>query len=150
MKKQLYAQRTYDEALVWLRNHGFELLDAPGTASHRMFLKKYGCSAAIERAPDGTCHIFAHPGILMGGEIAKVVDRGFQKFLKSSKLERAATADDLKALHKFSEELKEAMGTVSLYNEALGSVSESYMYDRVNGREADPQPKRPWDEKKKA
>ncbi len=32
--------RTYDEALNWLREHGFDLIEAPGTQG-RVFLKKY-------------------------------------------------------------------------------------------------------------
>ena len=67
--------------------------------------------------------------------------------LKTSKTEVAATADHLKALQQFSEELKEALGLPSLYNESLGTVSEAYQYDRVVGRdkpEAE-RPKRPWE-----
>jgi hypothetical protein len=66
--------------------------------------------------------------------------------LKTSKAEYPATADHLKALHDFSEELKEGLGMISLYNEGLGTVSEAYHYDRVRDRdlpEAE-RPKRPW------
>jgi len=59
---------------------------------------------------------------------------GYQKFFKTSKLEIPATADHLRSLHEFSEELKEAMGATSLYNEALGTTSDVYQYDRVKGR----------------
>lgn len=137
--------RTYDEAVNWLRSHDFELLEAPG-AANRIFLKKYKCSAAIEKTPDGGVRIFAYPGNLIGGEIAKLVDRGYQKFLKTSKAEVPATAEHLKALHSFSEELKEALGATSLYNESLGTVSESYTYDRVKDRDLpdSSRPRRPW------
>jgi hypothetical protein len=64
-----------------------------------------------------------------------LVDRGYQKFFKTSKLEIPATADQLRSLHEFSEELKEAMGATSLYNESLGTTSDVYEYDRVKGRE---------------
>jgi len=139
------APRTFDEAVNWLRAHGFELLEAPGTAN-RIFIKKYKCSAAIEKTPDGGVRIFAYPGNLIGGEIAKLVDRGYQKFLKPSKTEIAATADHLTALHSFTEELKEAIGAPSLYNESLGTVSEAYTYDRVKDRDLpeSAKPKRPW------
>src|ERR1700746_2121134 len=137
--------RTYDEALAWLREHGFDVLEAPGT-SGRVFLKKYNVSAAIQKdGPDGV-KIFAYPGYLVGTEISKLVNKGYQQFLKTSKTEVPATADHLKALHDFSEELKEALGLPSLYNESLGTVSESYPYDRVKDRDraqAD-RPKRPW------
>lgn len=138
-------QKSYEEAMIWLRDHGFDLLEAPGT-QFRTFLKKYNVSAAIQRLDDGGVKIFAYPGYLIGGEISKLVDRGYQKFLKTSKLEMAATADHLKAIHQFSEELKEALGLTSLYNESLGSVSESYHYDRVKDRDMpeEDRPKRPW------
>jgi hypothetical protein len=66
--------------------------------------------------------------------------------LKTTKAEYPATADHLKALHDFAEELKEGTGGISLYNEALGTVSESYMYDRVKGRDVPEgeRSKRPW------
>jgi hypothetical protein len=137
--------KSFEDADSWFRNHGFDVLDAPG-ASGRVFLKKYNCSAAIERSPDGAVKIFAYPGCLIGGEISKLVDQGYQKVLKTAKGVYPATADDLKALHSFAEELKEGTGGISLYNESLGTVSESYMYDRVRGRdlpEAE-RPKRPW------
>jgi hypothetical protein len=143
------APRTFDEAVNWLRSHDFELLEAPGTAN-RIFLKKYKCSAAIEKTQDGGVRIFAYPGNLISGEIAKLVDRGYQKFLKTSKSEISATAGHLKALHSFSEELKEAIGATSLYNESLGSVSEAYTYDRVKDRDLpdSSRPKRPWQRKR--
>ena len=144
MAKKL-SQKSYADAVSWFRDHGFDILEAPAT-SNRIFLKKYNVSAAVEQAPDGSAKIFAYPGNLVGGEISKLVDKGYQKFLKTSKLEIPATADHLKALHDFSEELKEGIGATSLYNESLGTVSESYHYDRVKDRdkaETD-RPKRPW------
>ena len=148
MAKQV-KPKTFEDATAWVRDHGFELLEAPGTQG-RIFLKKYNVSAAIERTPDGGVKIFAYPGYLVGGEIAKLVDRGYQKFLKTTKTEIAATADHLKALHSFSEELKEALGLNSLYNESLGTVSESYHYDRVKDRDLPEttRPKRPWEQAK--
>lgn len=138
-------ERTYDEAVSWLRDHGFDLIEAPGTQG-RVFLKKYNCSAAIQKNGDDGVKIFAYPGCLIGGEISKLVNKGYQQFLKTAKTEVPATADHLKALHQFSEELKEALNLPSLYNESLGTVSESYHYDRIKDRDK-PQverPKRPW------
>jgi hypothetical protein len=138
-------QQSYEDAVSWFRNHGFELTEAPG-ASNRIFLRKYKVSAAIEPASDGGVKIFAYPGYVIGGEISKLVDHGYQKVLRTSKADYPATADHLKALHDFSEELKEGIGATSLYNESLGTVSESYMYDRVRGRDLpeSERPKRPW------
>ena len=139
--------RSFEEVVAWFREHGFDVLEAPGTAN-RVFLKKYKCSAAIERSEDGGVRIFAYPGYMMGGEISKLVDHGYQKVLKTSKAEYPATADHLKALHDFAEELKEGIGAISLYNEGLGTVSESYMYDRVRDRDLpeSERPERPWQE----
>ena len=140
------VERTYEEALNWLREHGFDLIEAPGTQG-RVFLKKYNVSAAIQKDGDDGTKIFAYPGYLIGGEISKLINRGYQQFLKTSKTEVPATADHLKALQQFTEELKEGLQLPSLYNESLGTVSESYQYDRVEDRDkpATERPKRPWE-----
>jgi hypothetical protein len=112
-----------------------------------VFLRKHNVSAAIQKGPDDMVEIFAYPGYLIGSEISKLVNRGYQQFLKTSKTEIPATADHLKALQQFSEELKEALGLPNLYNESLGTVSESYHYDRIENRDKEPvdRPKRPWE-----
>jgi hypothetical protein len=138
--------KTYDEALVWLRDNGFDLTEAPGM-NGRVFLRKYNVSAAIQKTPEDGVKIFAYPGCLIGSEISKLVNRGYQQFLKTSKNEVPASADHLKALHSFAEELKVALGMPSLYNESLGTVSESYQYDRIENRDKAvvDRPKRPWE-----
>jgi hypothetical protein len=133
--------RTYEDALGWLRENGFDILEAPGT-QNRVFLKKVNCSAAIEKAGEDGVRLFAKPGYLIGGEISRLIDKGYQKFLKTTKTEIPATADHLTALHQFSEELREALGEVSLYNESLGTVSDRYVYDRVKDRDL-PEAQRP-------
>lgn len=145
MSKTIEA-RTYEEAVAWLRDHGFDVTEAPGT-NDRIFLRKYNVSAAIQKAPGDGVKIFAYPGYLVGSEISKLVNRGYQQFLKTSKAEVPATADHLKALHSFAEELKVALGLPSLYNESLGTVSESYHYDRIEDRDkaSVDRPKRPWE-----
>jgi len=139
-------QRTFDDATQWLRDHGFDLIEAPGMQG-RVFLKKYNVSAAIQKDGDDGVKIFAYPGYLINGEISKLINRGYQQVLKTSKTEVAATADHLKALQQFTEELKDALCLPSLYNESLGTVSESYQYDRIEDRDkpAMDRPKRPWD-----
>src|SRR5436853_3154029 len=139
-------ERTYEDALNWLRDHGFDLIEAPGT-QNRVFVKKYNVSAAIQKNGDDHVKIFAYPGYLIGSEISKLVNKGYQQFLKTAKAEVPATADHLKALHQFTEEFKEALCLPSLYNESLGTVSESYQYDRIKDRDKPKaeQPKRPWE-----
>jgi hypothetical protein len=145
MSKAIEA-RTYEEALAWLREHGFDVTEAPGM-NGRVFLRKYNVSAAIQKNAEDGVKIFAYPGYLIGSEISKLVNRGYQQFLKNSKTEVPATADHLKALQSFAEELKVALGLPSLYNESLGTVSDSYHYDRLKDDDKAPvdRPKRPWE-----
>ena len=73
------------------------------------------------------------------------MDGGYQKFfLTPSGIRKPALAEDLKALHDFEEDLKEALGQTSLYNESLGTVSTLYQYDRVQDRDRGV-PKRIWE-----
>ena len=83
MSKAIEA-RTYEEALAWLREHGFDVTEAPGT-NGRVFLRKYNVSAAIQKTAEDGVKIFAYPGYLIGSEISKLVNRGYQQFLKTSK-----------------------------------------------------------------
>jgi hypothetical protein len=130
-------QRSFNDVLSILGSQRFDVAPAQEGAKrtpNAFQVRKYGCAAEIAAAPDGTVEILARPGWLLNGEISRLLDRGYQKFLKSSKLEIPATADHLRAIHEFSEELKEASGATSLYNEALGTTSDVYNYDRVMGR----------------
>ena len=130
--------RTFNDVLVLLASQRFDVAPAQDGAKrvlNAVQVRKYGCAAEIAAAPDGTVEILARPGWLLNGEIARLVDRGYQKFLKTSKLEIPATAEHLRAIHEFTEELNEAIGATSLYNQALGTTSNVYNYDRVQGRE---------------
>ena len=81
----------------------------------------------------------------MGSEIGSLVDGGYQKFFRTpSGKTKPATAAELKAIHDFEEDLKEALGLESLYNESLGTVSTFYLYDRVKDRDHGV-PKRVWE-----
>src|SRR5207237_4442709 len=134
MATKIIEERTFEDAVQWLRDNGFDLIEAPGTQG-RVFLRKYNVSAAIQKNGEDGVKIFAYPGYLISGEIAKLINRGYQQFLKTTKTEVPATADHLKALHQFTEEFKEALGAPSLYNESLGTVSDAYVYDRVEERD---------------
>jgi hypothetical protein len=79
------------------------------------------------------------------GQVARLLDRGYQKFLKTPQFELPASAAQLQAIHLFSEELSQLIGTICLYNEALGTTSDLYEYDRLKGRETpEPPPVQPW------
>ena len=129
--------RSFNDVLSLLGSQRFDVAPAhegskrtPGAVQ----VRKYGCAAEIAGAPNGTVEILSRPGWLLNGEISRLLDRGYQKFLKTPRLEIPATADHLRAIHEFSEELKEAAGAESLYNESLGTTSDVYDYDRVKGR----------------
>jgi hypothetical protein len=129
---------TFNDVVALLGGQRFDVAPAQDGAKrtpNAVQVRKYGCAAEIAAAPDGTVEILARPGWLLNGEIARLLDRGYQKFIKTSKLEIPATADHLRAIHEFTEELNEAIGATSLYNEALGTTSNVYNYDRVKGRE---------------
>jgi hypothetical protein len=140
--------RTYNDVLSTLGSEKFDVSPAGHGASRvsgANRVSKYGCAAEIaplpaddkSRADSGAfVRVTVRPGWVLGGDIATLVDRGYQKFIKTPKLEIPATADTLRALHRFNEELTEAAGGLVLYNESLGTTSDEYVYDRVKGREA--------------
>ncbi|HEY0795374.1 MAG TPA: hypothetical protein VGD64_06295 [Acidisarcina sp.] len=170
-------QRGFDEAVGELRRLGFDVSEGGGVAkvagasevvlpdlrsreteaSHEpglidgrpagMLVRKNGIGAVLVQGADGFAELSAQPGVMLGGEIARLLDRGYQKFFKTSTMEVPATAAQLRAVHDFTEELKLATGSVSLYNESLGTVSDRYMYDRVKGRDLPEaqRPARPWE-----
>ena len=128
--------RSFNDVLSILGGQRFDVAPAQEGAKrtpNAFQVRKYACAAEIAAAPDGSVEVLARPGWVLNG--ARLLDRGYQKFIKTSKLEIPATADHLRALHEFSEELREAIGATSLYNEALGTTSDVYHYDRVKGRE---------------
>src|SRR3979411_1758153 len=100
MAKTIEA-RTYEEALAWLREHGFDVQDAPGM-NGRVFLRKYNVSAAIQKTPEDGVKIFAYPGYLIGSEISKLVNRGHQQFLKTAKTEVPASSPHLTDFDSFA------------------------------------------------
>lgn len=128
-----------------LRSHGFEAAPANGVPGG-VLVSKHGAGAVLVAVEGAAAAYAVRPGILVRGEVARLVDRGYQKFIKSSQFELPATAQQLHAIHTFSEELTQLTGGVSLYNESLGTTSDRYLYDRLQGREADqPRGARPWE-----
>lgn len=141
----------FDQALDLLRARSFSVEPYKGVAGG-MFVSKHfvghGVGAVLVPSADkNDPPAFAvAPGILIRGEIARLVDRGYQKFIKSSQFELPATAAQLHHIHAFSEELRQLTGEISLYNESLGTTSDLYQYDRLKGREApQPEPPQPWE-----
>jgi hypothetical protein len=137
----------FDQALQILRVHSFDVTPFAG-AANGVLAAKHGVAAILVpgTTPENPVAFQTHPGVLVRGEVARLLDRGYQKFIKTSKFELPATASQLQAIHAFSEELNLLLGDVTLYNESLGTTSDVYLYDRLKGREpAQPAPARPWE-----
>ena len=104
-----------------------------------------GIVAAIFEDGGALPRVVERAGIIMGNEIGALIDGGFQKFFQTpSGKRKPAVAGELKAIHEFQEDLREAFGMESLYNESLGTVSTFYQYDRVKDRDRGV-PKRVWE-----
>jgi hypothetical protein len=138
---------SFQQALEILTTHSFDVAPYVEVANG-VLASKHGAAAVLVPGKDKSEPVaFAvHPGILVKGEVARLLDRGYQKFIKTPQYELPATANHLQAVHAFGEELKLLIGDVSLYNESLGTTSDLYLYDRLKGREAaQPAPTRPWE-----
>jgi hypothetical protein len=133
----------FDRTLDALRAHSFDVAPAAGAAGGAL-VGKYGAAAVLVAAEDAAAAFAVHPGVLIQGQVARLLDRGYQKFIKTSQFELPASASQLHTIHRFSEELHQLTGTIGLYNESLGTTSDLYEYDRLTGREAaQPAPPRP-------
>lgn len=142
---------SFDEMLETLRARSFDVAPWKGVADGKI-VSKNGVAAVLvpgktdERLESGGARLALTPGVLVRGEIARLVDRGYQKFIKTRQYELPATAEQLKAIHRFEEELNAVTGALGLYNEALGTTSDVYQYDRLQGREEPgPASARPWE-----
>ncbi len=125
-------QPSFEERLDALRKAGF---DTAREAGGRVKVSKNGSAAMITDRP-GDCPHIERAGWIIGNDIALLVDGGFQKFWRVGNQRRApALADQLKALHAFEEDLREALGLESLYNTSLGTVNDLHLYDRLEGRD---------------
>ena len=156
----------FDQTLETLRAHSFDVQPSSVVAGG-VLVSKHGAGAVLVPAKparkgagqvssDGSgagdegglspAAFAERPGALVNGEVGRLLDRGYQKFIKTSKFELPASASQLQGIHLFSEELKQLTGAISLYNESLGTTSDVYQYDRLKGREAaEPAPERPWE-----
>jgi hypothetical protein len=130
---------SFQERVDILRKAGFVAQTLP---DGRVRILKHGVGAVIGDEGKNQPTI-ERAGILAGDEIATLLSGGYQMFLQTLSGRRlAATAKELRALHEFEEDVKEALGIESLYNTSLGTISRSHMYDRVEGRDTGTE--RPW------
>lgn len=101
-------------------------------------MEKYGCGAEFRQDGDGRYQLTIIPTIMVKGQFSRLWDAGYQKFLLTDEgVKLPALASHLQNLRKYNEELLTALGIPTFYNEALGSVSQVSVYDRVKGREGD-------------
>jgi hypothetical protein len=130
-RRRAPKQIFFGERLEDLRRDGFtvETLGEGRVKIHR------GCCAAFVGDVPGGLPQVERAGVVIGAEIACLIDGGFQKFLETpGGARKPALASELKALHNFQEDLREALGLTSLYHESLGTVSDRHAYDRLTGR----------------
>ena len=122
-----HAPPTFEQALDEARRQCFTVEST--SAGYR--LTKNGCAAVIDRE----ARFVERPGWLVNGEIARLVDGGYQKFFQTRDGRiHPAQAHHLGAIHDVDAELRHIFRLTSLYNESLGTVSDRYMYDRLEGR----------------
>jgi len=126
----------FEERIAGLKELRFT---ATMESAGRCRVTRDGCGAVIEDLGSGKMGI-GKAGGLVGGEIALLIHGGFQMFLRTpSGKEVPALATHLKALHQFDDDLREGLGLTTLYNQALGTVCDDHLYDRVEDRDAGPQ-----------
>lgn len=132
---------TFSDRIDQARSAGFQVASGPQGATR---VSRDGIACDLREGADGLPDL-SLTGALAGNEIAPLVELGYQKVWQTSSGKRLpATADHLKALHAFTEDLREALGLTSLYNEGLGTVNQVHLYDRVVDRDLKHE-KKPWE-----
>jgi hypothetical protein len=127
-------ERFSQKAMESLAALGF----AVGSTRGVVRVEKYGCGSEFRKEGDGSYQMTVMPTIMLKGQFTRLWDAGYQKFLLTDDgLKIPALAQHLHNLRKFNEELRTALGVPTFYNEALGSVSQLSVYDRVKGRPGD-------------
>lgn len=124
---------TFEDRLQTLRELGFKTENAAsGTRVSRDGM------GAIVRSGSGEAAVEAEKGgLLLGDEIGHLTNAGYQMFFRTPSGHMVpARAPQLKALHAFNEDLREALGETSFYNQSLGTTTEAHLYDRVKDRDA--------------
>ena len=124
----------FDERMGAARSAGFTTASSGGG---RTRIERNGVACIAEDGGDGTPRFTERAGVVMGSEIGGLTDGGYQKFFATpSGKRKPAQAHELKEIQNFQEDLREALGLTALYNESLGTVSNKYIYDRVEGRDS--------------
>jgi hypothetical protein len=133
---------TFEDHMSAARAAGFRTESAGGGKTR---IDRKGIAVVMQPGPDGIPQVTERAGVVMGKEIGTLTDEGFQKFFTTpSGKRKPAQAEELKEIHNFQEDLRESLGLTTLYNESLGTVSNLYVYDRVEGRDSGKHDK-PWE-----
>jgi hypothetical protein len=134
-------QPSFKERIDSLKGFGFT---TNFVNPRRVIVSRDGIGATIDETTGEHPHV-NKAGLIVGEEIGLLVNGGYQMFWKTPSAHRVpAQASQLKALHNFQEDLKEALGLPSLYNESLGTTSDLHLYDRVEHRDEGDSHK-PWE-----
>lgn len=124
-------ERFAPKAIEGLAALGFKVGSTRGVVR----VEKYGCGAEFRKGTDEQYQLTILPTIMLKGQFTRLWDAGYQKFLLTDDGQKLpALASHLENLRRFNEELRTALGVPTFYNEALGSVSQISVYDRVRGR----------------
>jgi hypothetical protein len=127
-------ERFSQKAIESLAALGFSVGSTRGVVR----VEKYACGAEFRKGSDSLYQMTILPTIMINGQFTRLWDAGYQKFLLTDDGHKLpAVATHLENLRKFNEELRTALGVPTFYNEALGSVSQVTVYDRVKGRKGD-------------
>jgi hypothetical protein len=133
---------TFEDRLSAARSAGFRTESVGGGKTR---IERNGIAAVAQAGEADMPKFTSRAGVVFGDEIGTLTDGGYQKFFITPHGKRKpALAHELRAIQDFQEDLREAMGLVSLYNESLGTVSNQYIYDRVEGRDKGKHDK-PWE-----
>ena len=126
------APTTLDQRISGLKSLGFSI-ESDGKGGYKVTHNGYG--ALVSEGADGKT-FSKRAGMVISGEIGHLTNAGYQMFFRTdSGIIRPARAEQLKALHEFTEDLHEGLGETSLYNQGLGTTTEAHLYDRVEDRD---------------
>ncbi|HYZ87576.1 MAG TPA: hypothetical protein VE621_24385 [Bryobacteraceae bacterium] len=139
-RREKPKQLTFQDYLDNLKQFGFDVQTNGSTAR----VSKLGSAAILRDRGNGVPPEIGKAGVIIGNELGHLVNGGYQQFFRteSGKVLPAA-ATHLRALHDFQEDMKEALGMPSFYNQGLGTVSSEHLYDRVEERDHEHET-RPW------
>ncbi|HEU0123899.1 MAG TPA: hypothetical protein VFQ91_25430 [Bryobacteraceae bacterium] len=136
-RREKETKLTFSDRLSAARSAGFTVDGS--------LVTRRGLGCLVTEGTDGMPEIGEAGLLVHGKEVARLVHGGYQMFFVTRDGHKmAALADHLKALHSFTEDLTEALGATSMYNNGLGTICTGHLYDRVKDRDHGVE-KRPWE-----